>query len=553
MIDLDSNNIYCEVTNKKNALYIINSTIRNPIRLLDFYYFVSLLIKKFGSEHAIAFQDFLDFVDDCGANLLTHKNHTLPARIEGFSKRFCELKLLGLIDFKVQNGCFYFTEKQLSADNFNPCGYTLDTSGFDFLETNSNFLLFILSKRNTLHFITSLIQTVDKRWKDNYQGKRQGLSNLELSFIYVLVPFLEQKGKNNVHNIADIILEYRSKYNNLPDSKPDYSAYLETQLEIYTSCHRQFKFIKLASAQDYIDVLLRTLESTHCFKCVNKFKMHSLIINDKFMSKLCYFLSVDFQTLENQFISNTFLANLKKYEKKYYLATNEHVSEPTSYRYNNQIADRKNNYLSSDIKIHNNALLEYGKKDNLYWYEFEDLNNLLLTHYVKFYLQQNLNADNLKYAIKLDSQGGVKNSTSSGVEDLSIQLKNCILVVESSLQSGLSARKNEGPPVIDHCNKIYFNDSEKRQVLCFIVFPHKPSAGFDSDFITHNRFNLEVNKDILYYPICIQEFKKIMIEHPVDVEPFIQEAKNKLGNMTEELKNKSREKLLTFNDFGLTN
>lgn len=106
MIDLDSNNIYCEVTNKKNALYIINSTIRNPIRLLDFYYFVSLLIKKFGSEHAIAFQDFLDFVDDCGANLLTHKNHTLPARIEGFSKRFCELKLLGLIDFKVQNGCF---------------------------------------------------------------------------------------------------------------------------------------------------------------------------------------------------------------------------------------------------------------------------------------------------------------------------------------------------------------------------------------------------------------------------------------------------------------
>lgn len=551
LLNLDSDSLYCEVTGNKNALYITNPTIRNPIRLLDFYYFISLLVKKFGNNTPIKYDDFFLFVEDYGSTLLTHKNKTLASKIRSFSRRFCELKILGLIDFKVSNGAFIFQELDISSEIFNPLGYTLDTPGFDFLEVNSNFLLFILSSRNTLQFITSLIQSVESKWNTIYKGQRKGVSNLELEFIYVLIPFLDSIGKNNVTYISDLILEYRNKYK-AANSKQTYNSFLDTQLELFVLSHREFKFIKLSSAKEYIDVLLRTLESSHCFKLINQFKMYSLVINTTFISKLNYFLLTSFDKLKNEFITNVLVKNLKSYEKKYYYSTiNKEISHPTSYRYNNQIAERKNNYFTFDQEIHNAALNNYLKKDSLYWYEFEDLSNLTLTHYVKFHLNQVLNSTNLTYAIKLDEYGAIKNSTTSSVEDLSIVLDNMILVVESSLQNGLSARKNEGAPVLDHCNKLYFNDSKKRKLLCFIVFPNKPSNGFYSDFISHNRLNLALNRDIIYYPIAYEEFKNIMLTNPVSLLDFFNNVKKKLSFIPSELQLKAQNSLLTFNDFGL--
>lgn len=548
MNSLQSDNIYADVDTRKNALYVVNPTLRNPDRLLELQYISSLIVRKFGVNTPISFQDFIDFTDSYATGFIKFSNNSLDTKVNSFCKRLSELKILGLINFQIKNNTIIFKETEFSHISFNPEGYSREDDDFNFLEVNSNFLLFVLSKRNSILFITSLIKEVERIWNVDLKRKRFGLADIELEHIYITLPFLKNRNEHHVKYIANLIVNNRLKYEEL-NNKISYREFYSNELNLLQNCHRNFTFLEEKTAKDYIDVLFRTLECTCCFKLINQFTMYSVTINDDFYSKLSFYLTYNFDKIKNFLFNDALVSELNSHEKKFFKEIGLSIQKPIVFRYEKQEKARKSFYLTDDLEEHKEKIFFYKNKKNLLWHEFEDYNNLLMTFFVKKELNKKLTKDNLKYAIKLDQFGNVKNSTTGGVADLSIFIDNFTIVVESSLLIGLQARKNEVAPVLTHVNNIYYEN--KKTTICFIVFEKEAFHGIQHDYIDHNLSNLLFDKDIVYIPISSDYFFEIMFSNPCSLLELSQEIKSKLAHFTEDIKRISYTRNLLFSDFNI--
>lgn len=555
MNPLRTDEIFADVSTKKNALYIVNPTLRNPNRLLELQYIVSLVVRKFGFNTPISIEEFIDFTDNYATDFTKYSNDSIEDKFTSFNKRLCELKILGLIDFKIKANSIYFYENEFSHISFNPQGYSHENGDFNFLETNSNFLLFILSKRNTLYFLTSLIKEVEKIWKTDLKRDRDGISNIELTYIYIILPLLETKKQHHVKFIVDIIINNRLKYDRIKNNqhnqvkKITYKNFYSSEINLTEKLHRNISFKKASTVDNYIDVLFRTLESTSCFKLKDQFHMSSVTINEEFYSKLSFFLIHDFNQIKTFLLNNTLLSQLHSHEKKFFKQQDLIIQNPIAFRYERQDKARKNLYFSNNMEEHQEKIQHYKGKKKLEWDEFEDFNNLLMTFFVKKQLNKQLTKDNLKYAIKLDALGNVKNSTTGGMADLSIFLEEFTLVVESSLQYGLNARKNEVAPVLTHVNDIYYKNRKK--TICFIVFEKQAFHGIQHDYIEHNISNLLFNKDIIYIPVSVDYFYKIIFSQPCSILELSENIQSKLAQFKENIKEISQSRNLLFSDFDI--
>ena len=590
-----------------NRLYFINPTLRNPDRILDFWLLSLDCVDLVGSEEksTIFFEQFKNLIESKYTNILTLKDsNNLESFYDAFSRRFSELNKLELIKFQNNNKSFVFTKTSLNPTLFNLENINKDLNNdINSLENFSNFFLFLLKKRNILNFIYSIIKKTELKWKNN-NGKRIGVSNIELQYAYVVYYFKEFKLSSE--DISNLIIELRKEYKT-KDKKSilSYNKFIENSLSINQELQKislsknnkktaeENIKTKLNNAKDYIDVLIRTLVLTNCFYTKHQFHMKSININEYFFSKLSYFLSHDLKYLEEKILNQRLSKDIKSHESNYYnlieknkmffdsFAFNLIDSENSNYDYNYNLFfnnfNKKLAFISNNDEIYinhrynkleknkkltyisnNNIEEEYKDiedfckkfKENPYWSDFEHLNNLIICHYIKYQLGIFINEENINYAIKIDHEGNHANSTTSGIEDFSFIGEDIVVSIESSRLNGLNARKNEIEPVQNHSINLY--TKHKKPVLTFIVLDHKISEEFQHSYISKNLHNKISAQDIYYLPLCFSDFKNNFLNNKKSTIFRFMDILNEIKDKTHIIKNENFEfKYNTFKEFNL--
>lgn len=567
-------NYFCDVDSKKNALYFINSTIRNTTRINDF-----LLIANKYNNKKILVETFLK--DSTAANILknfeSQKKTQEENKLEAYTRRFDELKKLNLIDYKISKDN-HTQKKYISFNNtiyyyelFNPKNYNEKENDCDYLEVISNMLLFLLKKRNTLNFITYLILEVENKWINEKKRRRLGIADKELEAIYVLMPYLKYKNENDVKHIAELIINFREQFetNKKLDSKLKYSDFIKKHVEkeeINNSISgSNIKFIQLSSAKEYIDVTFRTLKATGCFSYHHQHIMKSISIEKLFISKLNYFLEKEFHSeLSQELISGQLFENLNKYEIEFYNSNGIKVSNPIYFRYSRFLHEKKISYINYSNKEKQQEEIKFLIEDfqkNPTWYDFEHLNNYIMSYYLKFNLGLKFKEKDIKYAIKIDQEGNIKNSTTSGIEDFSINTENFTIVLESSTLRNLESRKYEVASVKTHVEEIYKKQEKKKPILTIIVLKDNPYEPLQEDYIESNIFNNLRNRDIFYLPLSFNQFKSnffnntkttTIIEIINDLKENTKKIINDLKENTERQKAVKAKNYTTFSDIEWT-
>lgn len=432
----------------------------------------------------------------------------------------------------------------------------------------SNFLLFILNKRNTLSFITSLILEVEFLWQKENNRKRIGIANLELEVIYVLLPLLKYQNKNNVKNIAAIIINLRKEYelfklktNTIKSYKDFLSNYVEDIkktnhciefIEFKKRTNNNFELIKISTARDYIDVLFRTLVETNCFNYKFQHVMKSIIINNDFNSKLSYFITKNIEYIEKKLLNQKLEEDLRNYEIDFFKNSGLTIKSPVAYRYDKKEQSRKISYLDYENKEdqHKETTMiidSFYKEPN--WYTFEHLNNLIACYYLKFNENEYLTEENIKYAIKIDSDGNIKNSTTGGIEDFSHTGDKSILIVESTLLKGLESFKLEFASVKKHAERYY---NTKKPILCLIIFKDEPDMGLQDSFISTNKSNIDCGIECFFLALSFENYKKLFFGNiHKSILDIIQEIKVKLINFDFKKHNEQTYSHVTFKSLQL--
>ncbi len=511
------------IEDKKNSLYFINSTLRQPERLLNFLSLFNTLkeIKTIWS-----FNDF--FCAACKEYPQESYDEKTPH--ETYTRRFKELMLLGLIKYSenTKNSTIILEYIDIDyLDSFLPLAKTTNDS-IQEREKRSTFILSLLKKRNTLDFVTQLIIEVENLWINQNKGKRKGVSNIELIFCYKISPIMEQQKKLNVQYFAKQIILMRNLYKiekkKVHNLKLKYIDFLKSRAQIKENRFLSYlehlnknkietEKIKISirlweTIKEYIDVTTRTLRITDCFQINNKFLSKSITINPFFTTKLNYFLENNYNHIRTKIIQKEIERDLYSHEIKEYKSQNKNIVNPINFRYEREIQNRLNFYIDKrnkdEEKKEINSLLDFFKEDPS-WYIFEHLINCLASFYLKYHLKQQLTTKNINYAIKLDSEGNYGNSTTSGVEDFSYLGTEFNLIIESSRLSGLIARKNEGPAVKLHAENIY--KKNKNVTLVLIVLENQISNEFQQDYLETNLFNISISKPIYYLPLSFKQFK----------------------------------------------
>jgi len=542
----------------KTSLYVVNSTIRETQRINTFFQFVDAFIKQYGYDQNIPLKKFMDFAS-ANSELLYNTYCSVDDQgtpsLSAYKKKLSELNVLGLISYKSNRDtiCFYKTPYDYSMFNTN------SNSSANNTEVISTLLLYIMKKRGNLDFTYSLIQHIENIWIHENKRCRLGVSRKELEMLYVLGPWFVKNKTNTSLKMAQFIVEQRFLFEKEKDQHAHYSAFIKSTVDkiVTQNTTETQKFVKPATARDYIDVLCRTMNGTYCFRHINQFMDQSFTFNTNFSSKLSYFINHSYAYVHEKLIKNALIENLKTFEIAFIQQNHMiNIEDPVAYRFYKLKEDKKNIYLNyqnpeqqtSEI---NAAIIEH--ETNPTWYNFEHVNNYIMAHFLKFKKHKILHSKNLCFAIKMDEEGNFKNSTTAGVADFSVHFDDMNIIVESSTQRGLNARKNEVPSVKEHAEAIYAEN--KKPTVVFIVLANNPDEKIHEDFLFYNLGNVLVKRDIFYIPVSFEQFKALFFsQKDIDLNELIHNLKQNLNNenaclLTMVKEDSSDNKRLSINDF----
>lgn len=523
----------------KTSLYIVNSTIRETQRINTFFQFADAFVKQYGYDQNIPLTKFMDFASS-NSELLYNTYCSVDEQgtpsLSAYKKKLSELNVMGLISYKSNRDtiCFYKTAYDYSMFNAN------NNSSSNNTETISTLLLYIMKKRGALDFTHSLINYVEQIWINENKRCRLGVSRKELEMLYVLGPWFVKNKTNTSLKMAQFIIEQRFTFEQEKDKHAHYAAFIKYAVDriVKKNTTEKQQFVKPATARDYIDVLCRTMNGTYCFRHINQFMDQSFTLNANFSSKLSYFINHSYAYIHEKLVKNALIEDLKMSEMDFVQQYHHiEIEDPVSYRFYKLKEDKKNIYLSyqnpaqqaSEI---NAAINEH--ETNRTWYNFEHVNNYIMAYFLKFKKHKILHPQNLRFAIKMDEEGNFKNSTTSGVADFSVHFEDINIIIESSTQRGLSARKNEVPSVKEHAESIY--DEKPKMTVVFIVLANNPDEKIHEDFIITNLGNVLLGRDIFYVPVSFEEFKKLFFsEQSTDLDDIIARMKQNINHENAQL------------------
>lgn len=512
----EQKNSLINIKNKQiPSLYLFNSTIRNPHRIIEFYNFVNNIIKKFGYDTKIPEKKIFQHIHNLnkkGENgednyfLLQSKDHILNSA--GLSKKLSELQILGFIKYTRKkniesNNEYYFTFSQTEYKKNLLESLENIESSYKTEDFKSSFFLFILKKNNLLNFICELIFYLSK--------KNQFLYVEELSFIYKIFPYLNKKNIVSSEKISNLLHKIRLKHKLCKHI--NYREYLKKSSDYIEKKNSELTFCKYSTGKEYIDVLLRTLRLSQCFYISNYPGNKIIKFNFPFISKLSYYYYETYDNIKSLLLNGELDNSIKKYEINFLSKINFQIKNPAKERFYLLESQKNNTYHEYDNPEELNNLKEFDNNFALLgWSNFEHMNNSLISYQIKQHFKD-LDKKDFVHAIKLDYKGNHLNASTPGVPDFLLKTPNFNIIVESSLRYNYNLRVNEYIQTCTHAEKVYSTD--KKTTIVFIVVP-RLNKSFINDFKlrTFCNFKLlsdESYTDIIYIPIEYEQYRNIML------------------------------------------
>lgn len=454
---------------KSNFLIIGNPTYRNQNRLLN------VIIKIFNSNNNNEFiLQEMDLFDIINKDIKTDRNDFNRYK-KSAQRKISELNKSDIITVKKENKECYRIIKHINIENFKLKSSDLKVNEKEFM---SNMLIFLLMKNNTLKLMTDLIVNVNEIWQNKYKRYRDGLLNSELVFLFYYL----KRYENNVNSInlmlvVDKIIKLRLKADIYKGNKKNF--YYNEVNKIITEIEKPQS---IKSVEDYINTLLRTLNSTNLFSIDSYSKNsefninHMLCLNKSFKYKLDFFNKNSFDSFKIIIENNKFIKllysnfNLKKAYKGQEIITEKLFNMPENflnYCVDSPI-DWANYEYSSTIKTFNNV-----KENNKNKYQF----------FKK------------RFAVKVDSNGAPIGSTTAGISDCTIVFPKTVLNFEfTMIKDDYTQCNKEFIPCKKHLEKDMSLYNKKG--LVFIVAP-KISEGLEKEILNSNFSNKRISDNKL--------------------------------------------------------
>lgn len=449
----------------EKSLYIMNSTYRNPARLLSV---LSQLQEKEAEQ--LTYQEIIDTVQK------DIKNEKISEKTiaESFKRKVSEINRFDFVKIKNNSVSFGITIKNLSSQ--------LENDIINSEELYGNAILMCLKQEQKLDKITTLIQEIDQYWH-TVGGYREGISEKEMVYIYA---FVKANGQQPIKTMVDKIIDLRLAHKQEKTLKNKPGSY---KLWLTKKMKAEFEdsgLLKLNSLGDYIDTFIRALTLSNCF-VINRNEddkkqfMKMVQINSVFKDKLNFFIHHSYEDLKELANNNLLVKELYKVfnVKEAFSKTSSHFEDLINHHPEKLDVDI-NQYIKN-----NDTWFNYEKDSVFAFFKKHALHNL--KEYKLF---------KKKIATKSDNNGNAYGGTTSGVADGCCVMKSIVINVEATLIcKELSQESKEFTPVKQHLNNELL-ENNKTKGIAIIVTPYVTES-LSKAILKHNHNAVSWNEGFI--------------------------------------------------------